>query len=271
MTLYFVGLGLSSGHLTLEAIDAINEADKIIIDTYTSIVYGFTPELIASINPRAELVLARRKDLEGRSIKDIVDEAKRKNIVILVPGDPFIATTHDAIRIEALERGVTVKTIHGVSIYSVAASSTGLQIYRFGKTVTLVYPEAFKPYSTIKTIYENLARNLHTLVLLDLRLEENKAMRIAEAVDILLELDDKGILSKIIAVGLSRAGTAEQVIHADLLSGLKKYDYPGPPECIIIVATPHPVELDALKLIGGLPDTVINMINNNYSKLFNRG
>ncbi len=268
MTLYFVGLGLSSKHLTLEAIDAINKADKIIIDTYTSIVHGFTPEQIASLNPRAELVLARRKDLEGRSIKEIVDEAKRKNIAILVPGDPFIATTHDAIRIEALEQGVTVKTIHGVSIYSVAASATGLQIYRFGKTVTLVYPEAFKPYSTIETIYENLTRNLHTLVLLDLKLEEKKAMRITEAVDILLELDEKRILSKIIAVGLSRAGTPEQVVHADMFPELKKYDYAGPPESMIIVAKPHPVELDALKLICGLPDTVINKINDSYSKLF---
>ena len=268
MTLYFVGLGLSSGHLTLEARDVIDEADKIIIDTYTSIVHGFTPEQIKILNPRAELVLARRKDLEGRSIKGIIEEAKRKNIVILVPGDPFIATTHDAIRIEALEQGVTVKTIHGISIYSVAASATGLQIYRFGKTVTLVYPEAFKPYSTIETIYENLTRNLHTLVLLDLKLEENKAMRIAEAVDILLELDEKGILSKIIAVGLSRAGTAQQVIHADIFPGLKKYDYAGPPESIIIVAKPHPMELGALKLIGGLPDTVINKIDYIYSKLF---
>ncbi len=270
MTLYFIGLGLSSKHLTLEAIEAIRSVDKIIIDTYTSIVYEFSPEKITSINPKAELVLARRRDLEGRSISRIVEEAKTRDIAILVPGDPFIATTHDAIRIEALEKKVDVRIIHGISIYSVAASATGLQMYRFGKTVTLVYPEAFKPYSTIETIYDNLSRNLHTLVLLDLKLEENRAMTIKEAVDILLDLDEDKILADVIGVGLSRAGTPLQTIHADILSEIKKYEYPGPPECIVVVAKPHPLEVDALKLIGGLPDTVINKINDIYSKPFSR-
>ena len=268
MTLYFIGLGLSSKHLTMEAIEAIRSVDKIIIDTYTSIIYDFSPERISSINPNAELVLARRRDLEGRSISKIVEEAKTKNIAILVPGDPFIATTHDAIRLEALEKKVDIRIIHGISIYSVAASATGLQMYRFGKTVTLVYPEAFKPYSTIETIYDNLSRNLHTLVLLDLKLEENKAMTIREAINILLELDEENMLADVIGVGLSRAGTPLQTIHADILSEIKKYEYPGPPECIIVVAKPHPLELDALRLIGGLPDTVINKINDIYSKLF---
>ncbi len=250
--LYFIGLGLYPKHLTLEAIDALRRLDKAYIDTYTSIIPGFDKSIIENLVP-GEVVEASRSMLEGESITRIVEEARDKNVGIITPGDPFIATTHDAIRIEALKKKIPVKTIHGITIYSLAASATGLQAYRFGKTVTLVYPEAFKPISTIQAIHDNLDRGLHTLLLLDLRLEENRVMTIPEAVEILLDLDERGILGETIAVGAARLGTPGQTIVADRLHSLGDYDYPPPPHSIIVVAKPHPVELEALHYLAGLP------------------
>ncbi len=255
--LIFVGLGLSMKHLNIEAIEALRSADKIIVDSYTNIVPDFSvSELKKIIGGDREIILAKRRDLEGESIRRIIIEAKEKNIAILVPGDPFIATTHDAIRLEALEKGVPVKTVHNVSIYSVAPSAVGLQAYRFGKTVTLVYPTYFKPYSTIETIYDNLSRNLHTLLLLDLKLEENIAMTIPEAVEIILDLDQRGILGKTLAVGIAQAGTNNQYLKADRLANLVNYEYPRPPHSIVIVAKPHPIELDMLYRNAGLPENL---------------
>ncbi len=252
--LYFIGVGLSIKHLTLEAIDALRMVDKIYVDTYTNIVPDLDIYEFKRITGfSGEIVYARRNMLEGEGIKNIVLEARDRNIAILVPGDPFIATTHDAIRVEALRRGVKVVTINGLSIYSLAPSRTGLQAYRFGKTATLVYPEAFKPYYTIETIYDNLERNLHSLILLDLRVEENRAMRIGEAVDILLDLDNKGLLSRVLAVGAARLGSSDEFIIADRLINLKKYSYPPPPHSIIIVAKPHPIELENLYYLCRLP------------------
>ncbi|ADI31426.1 diphthine synthase [Staphylothermus hellenicus] len=253
--LYFIGLGLSINHLTLEAIDALRNADKVYIDTYTNIVPDFSlDKLVGLVGEEKEFVMAKRELLEGKNIYYIVEEASKKNIAILVPGDPFIATTHDAIRVEALRRGVKIRVVNGLSIYSLAPSRTGLQAYRFGKTVTLVYPDYFKPYSTIETIYDNLDRNLHTLLLLDLKIEENKAMTIPEAIDILIELDERRVLENIIGVGLAQLGSSMEKIVADRLADLKKYAYPSPPHSIIIVAKPHPVELDNLYYVCGLPE-----------------
>ncbi|MET1159904.1 MAG: diphthine synthase [Thermoprotei archaeon] len=253
--LIFIGLGLSPKHLTLEALEYLQSVDKIVVDTYTSIVPGIE-DLIKEIGRGKEIVYATRSLLEGRGIQKIVEEALTRNIALLVPGDPFIATTHDAIRVEALKRGVKVIVVNGLSIYSLAPSRIGLQAYRFGKTVTLVYPEAFKPYSTVKAIYENLERGLHTLVLLDLRVEENRAMSIPEAVEILLDLDDKKVLKRVIAVGLARLGLSDELIIADLLPNLAEYKYPPPPHSLVIVAKPHPIELDNLRYNCGLPESI---------------
>ncbi|RLG82713.1 MAG: diphthine synthase [Thermoprotei archaeon] len=265
MTLYFVGLGLSISHLTLKAIEVLRKVDKIYIDTYTNIVPDFDLDVLKSIiGSKKKFVFASRKDLEGVNISRIVDEARENDIAILVPGDPFIATTHDAIRVEALSRGVSVETVHGISIYSAIASATGLQAYRFGKTVTLVRPSVSKPFSVIETIYANLKLNLHTLVLLDLKLEEGYAMTINEAVEILRELEkeysDEQLLRGVIGIGVARLATRDQVIKADLLYNLKNYSYPPPPHSIVIVAKPHPIELDLLKYIGDLPDNIYQIL-----------
>lgn len=261
MTLYFVGMGLSMKHLSIEAVEVLKKVDKIYVDMYTSIIPDLDIDILKHIIGRdVVIVKAYRRDLEGASIRRIVEEASRIDVAILIPGDPFIATTHDAIRLEALMRGVPVKVIHGLSVYSVIPSAIGLQAYKFGKTVTLVYPKDFKPCSVIEVIHDNLSRGLHTLVLLDLKVDKGIAMKINEAVDILLDLEIscgfEKRLDKVIGVGVARAGLSDQVLRADLLPNLKKYQYPDPPHSIVIVARPHPIELDLLKYNCNLPDEV---------------
>jgi diphthine synthase len=239
--LVFIGIGYSYKHLTLEALEELKAADIIYVDTYTSL-YEDSLKDLSRINPRAKYIYAERKDLEGSAIKRIIEEALDKKVAIVVPGDPFIATTHDAILSEALKRGVQYKIVNGVSVLTMAYSRVGLQFYRFGKPVTLVYPTYFKPLSTIEVIYDNLSRNLHTLVLLDLRLDESRAMTIPEAVDIVLELDEKKLLENHLTLGLARLGWRDEKICADTLKNLKKYEYPPPPHSLIFIGKLDPVE-----------------------------
>lgn len=239
--LVFIGLGYSLRHLTKEAIEELADSDVVYIDTYTSL-YEDPIEKVIELSPRAKIILARRRDLEGEGISRVINEALTKKVTIAVPGDPFIATTHDAILSEALRHGIRVKIINGMSILTMAYSRTGLQSYRFGKIVTLVYPYCFKPYSTIDVIYDNLSRNLHTLVLLDLRVEEGKAMTIQEAVEIILDLDVKGLIKDNPALALARLGWLNEKICMDNLGNLGKYSYPPPPHSIIVLAKLDPVE-----------------------------
>lgn len=249
MPLLFIGLGYSLRHLTAEAIDALSRADIIYIDTYTSIYEDDFGELL-KYNTRAQAFFAKRKDLEGDSIYDIIAKARNRNVVIAVPGDPFIATTHDAVRLEALKAGVEVRVINGLSVFTLILSRLGLQAYKFGKTITLVYPEAFKPHSVVEVIYDNLARGLHTIVLLDLRLEERRAMSIPEAVKILGELDERGELSDKPSVGIARIGWRDEFVAFDKLSELSKYRYPLPPHTIVVCGRLHPIEREMLEHIA---------------------
>jgi diphthine synthase len=254
VVLVFVGIGYSIRHLTLEAIEYLRKADKVVIDRYTSL---YEDDLSALAEyARGELVYASRKDLEGEGMNSLIEEARFKTIVLAVPGDPFIATTHDSLRVEAIKKGVEVKVVNSLSILTLIQSRLGLQAYRFGKTVTLVYPDFFKPYSTIETIYENLNRRLHTIVLLDLRLEREKAMTIPEAVEILLKLDDEleNRLDNTLAIGVARLSWRDERVQADLLPRLVRYDFPPPPHSLVIVSNPLPVEMEGLKLICKLPD-----------------
>jgi len=251
--LVFIGIGYSRKHLTQEALEALRSVEKIYVDTYTSLYEdGF--EWIKGVNPRARVVMAKRSDLEGDGITRIVREAMERNVAIVCAGDPFTATTHDAVRVEALKNNVEVRVVTGLSIVNLVHSRLGLQAYRFGKMVTLVYPDGFKPYSVIDVIYDNLSRNLHTLVLLDLRLDEGKAMTIPEAIDILGELDEKGLILDQVGVGIARLGWSTEYIRAGRLRKLRTYTYPPPPHSLVITAKLHPVELECLRYVAGLDE-----------------
>lgn len=72
------------------------------------------------------------------------------------------------------------KVIHNASIIN-AIGCTGLQLYRFGQTVSVPFFEAtWKPTSFLTKIYENLERDLHTLVLLDIRVKEQSVENIVK-------------------------------------------------------------------------------------------
>ncbi len=254
--LCIVGGGISAEYLTLKAINEIMSADKVYIDTYTSIAPGIDEELVSRLNPRAEIVKASRKQLEDYSWK-LIGEALDKRIVVLVPGDAFTATTHIAIRVEAAKRGVKVCFVNGVSGLQAVMNTLGLQVYRFGKPVTLVYPEAFKPYSVVEVVRDNLARNLHTLVLLDLRLEEGVAMTINEAVEILLDLDNEyslennsePVLRSVKAAGVARAGLLDEKCVVGSLESLARASFPPPPHTLVVLAKRlHPLEEESLQL-----------------------
>ncbi|MCC6011031.1 MAG: diphthine synthase [Desulfurococcaceae archaeon] len=235
MLLVFLGLGYTLKHLTLEAVNELKTADVVYIDTYTS-VYGDPIEEIKRFNPNAKYIYAFRRDLEGPFVEKILEEARSKKIIIAVPGDPFIATTHDAIWINAIKRGIEVKVVNGLSFITLAYSRLGLQSYKFGKHVTLIHPSLFKSYSTIDAIYSNLERNLHTIVLLDLRVEEDYAMTISEAVKILLELDYRGQLGGQMALGVARLGWVDEKICARALRELSTCKYPPPPHSLVILS-----------------------------------
>jgi diphthine synthase len=74
--------------------------------------------------------------------------------------------------LRAAQMGVQVRIIHNASILT-AIGATGLQLYRYGETVSLpFFTEKWKPYSYYDKVVSNRALGLHTLVLLDIKVKE---------------------------------------------------------------------------------------------------
>lgn len=71
--------------------------------------------------------------------------------------------------VRAKQRGIPVTSIHNASIMN-AVGCCGLQLYRFGQTITIpFFTETWKPDSFYDKIAENKKLGLHTMCLLDIK------------------------------------------------------------------------------------------------------
>jgi diphthine synthase len=236
MALFLIGAGVSFD-ITLKGLEAIRTCEEAFIETYTN---PLDPEKVRSLEIIAgkSLTPLDRSHLESSYL---VDKAESSDVCLIASGDPLTATTHVTLVIEAKKRGVPVHVIHNSSIHSVAPARAGLQIYRFGKTASLVNPRPnYKPTSSLDIIRENLARNLHTLVLLD---TEPQPMDAKTALGLLGEFDS--------VVVLSRVGLEDEKISFGKIKDLEKSSEKlgKPPLTIIVPAKLHPIEEEYLEAL----------------------
>jgi diphthine synthase len=254
--LVFVGLGLNDDKgITVKGLEETRSADAVFMETYTSRMPDFSIERFESETGKKVLLIERR-DLEEDNGKLILQTAKTGKAVFLVPGDPFIATTHVTLRIDAEKQGIKTRVIHGISIMSAIVSLSGLHNYKFGKTVTVPFADNFSetPYNVIA---QNKKLGLHTLCLLDLRAAENRYLTINEGIIMLLEVETKKkldvITSGTVALGIARAGSNNPILKADFIKDLVNFDFGEPPFSLIIPGDLHFMEIDALIAFAGAP------------------
>ena len=144
--------------------------------------------------------------------------------------------------------------IHAPSISSAVAGISGLQNYKFGKSITVSPPYkdviSEVPYDTIKA---NKERGLHTLLYLDLSMRINDALELLEAV----EAKRGGTaLKESVLVGIARAGSDEPIVKADYLEALKHYEFGELPHVLIVTGELHFLEKEALIKIAGAPEDI---------------
>jgi len=168
--LYLIGLGLGDAKdVTVKGLEVIKSADKVFLEAYTSILMGGKEEM--ELFYGREIILADRTLVEQEA-DTILCDAKTKDIVFLVVGDPFGATTHTDLVIRCIEQDIKYKVIHNASILN-AVGCCGLQLYNFGETVSIVmWSDTWKPDSFYDKVVENKKRGLHTLCLLDIKMKE---------------------------------------------------------------------------------------------------
>jgi diphthine synthase len=254
--LVFVGLGLNDDKgITVKGLEETRSADAVFMETYTSRMPDFSMERFEAECIK-KIQLIDRRDLEENNGKVILQAAKIGKAVFLVPGDPFIATTHVTLRIDAEKQGIKTRVVHGISIMSAIVSLSGLHNYKFGKTVTVPFPDNFSetPYNVIA---QNKKLGLHTLCLLDLRATENMYLTINESINLLLEVESKKKLDILtpstVALGIARAGSDNPILKADFIKDLINFNFGEPPFSLIIPGDLHFMEIDALIAFAGAP------------------
>lgn len=250
--LVLAGLGLyDEKDTTLKTLEFAKKVDKIYAEFYTAVLTGTTIEKIQETLGKEITVLDREK-VEYETNK-LIDEAKEKDIMFLTAGDPMVATTHVDIAVEARKKGIEVVILNAPSIYS-AIGITGLQLYKFGKTTSIVFPEPnYFPETPYDVIKDNLNMGYHTLCLLDIHAHENRFMTANEGLETLLKIEEKkneNILSEDTkAVVLARVGSLKPKLVYGKIKDLINYDFGGPLHCIIIPGKLHFMEEDALKYL----------------------
>lgn len=154
MALFLIGTGVAFD-VTLKGLDTIKACQEAYVETYTNPIPQDSIKMLGALSGK-RIVQVPRDRLESSYL---VDKAEKADICILASGDPLTATTHITLIIEAKRRGVPVHVIHNSSIHSVAPARAGLQMYRFGKTASLVNPRPnYKPTSSLDVIRENQDR-----------------------------------------------------------------------------------------------------------------
>lgn len=177
------------------------------------------------------------------------------------------ATTHTDLVLRARELAIPVRSIHNASIMS-AIGATGLQLYNFGQTVSMVFfTETWKPSSFYDRLKENRQTGLHSLVLLDIKVKEQslenltrgrkifeppKFMTVAQCASQMLETEEtrgEGVCGpQSLAVGVARIGAGDQKMAAGTLEQLSSTEL-GPPlhSLVLLGRRTHDLERDFVR------------------------
>ncbi|RAO67821.1 uncharacterized protein BHQ10_003833 [Talaromyces amestolkiae] len=263
--LYLVGLGLADEKdITVRGLEVVKSASRVYLEAYTSILLVEKEKLEAYYG--RPVIVADRELVETGS-DDILENAKEVDVAFLVVGDPFGATTHTDLVLRARELGIPTKTIPNASIMS-AIGCTGLQLYNFGQTVSMVFfTETWKPSSYYDRVKENAQLGLHTLVLLDIKVKEQslenmargrkiyeppRYMTVAQCASQMLETEEErqeGVYGPdSLAIGAARVGAPDQKLVAGTLKELTEVDMGKPLHSLVLLGKrAHDLERDYIE------------------------
>ncbi|MCP8318432.1 MAG: diphthine synthase [Candidatus Methylarchaceae archaeon HK01B] len=249
--LSFIGLGLyGMNGISVMGLDLAKKADVVYLDVYTSpIPEGDISSLQGLIDKK--IIAVGRDFIEDGY--DIINQAKEKEVALMIPGDPMVATTHMDLRLRAEKAGIKTYIVHASSILSALPGETGLHIYSFGKPVTLMR-SGWAPISTVyEVVYENLTKGLHTAVLLEYDHSTDFFLKPGDALQSLLEMEEdfeQGIFHhETFVLVASRVGSHFQSLSGGKLVNLIHQDYGDPPHILLVPGKLHFTEVDALKTL----------------------
>ncbi|CAI5481953.1 unnamed protein product [Closterium sp. Yama58-4] len=274
--LYVVGVGLcDESDITVRGLAAVRRCQHVFLEAYTSMLLVDRSKLEALYG--REVRVADRDMVESRAAH-LLDLAANEDVAFLVVGDPFGATTHTDLMLRARQQGVAVAVVHNASVLN-AIGATGLQLYRFGETVSIpFFTDTWQPDSFYDRIQGNAARDLHTLCLLDIKVKEPsleamargrieyeapRYMSVNTAIRQLLLVEEKRqqnvCTPDSLCVGVARLGADSQCIVFGSMQQLSDVDFGPPLHSLVLCGALHELErdfLDAFRVMDATPRIV---------------
>ena len=239
--LYIIGLGLNVDGISKYGLEAMKRCKRVYLEKYTVDFPYSVGELSDEIDKK--IIEADREKVESL---ELVDEAQKMDVALLVYGSPLTATTHISLIQEAKRLGVRYKVIYNASVID-AVAETGLQLYKFGKIASMPAWDSeknFTPDSFMKTVQENMSMKAHSLILADIGLSFQDAL---EQLKISAK-NQKITIGKIIVC--QALGTKRKKITYKDVNELEEYKGVKSPYCIIIPSKLHFVEKEVLEEFG---------------------
>ncbi|MBS3110020.1 diphthine synthase [Candidatus Woesearchaeota archaeon] len=249
MALYLIGLGLSDEKdISVKGLEAVKKCRKVYLESYTAVLSCPVSRLEEFYGRK--IIVAPRDMVEKQADVTILEDAEKADTALLVVGDPLAATTHMDILERAKSRSIKTEVIHNASVMN-AIAATGLQLYKFGKTTSMPFPQkSFEPETAYDIIMQNRKNGSHTLVLLDLRPEKNMFITVNEGIKQLLKIElkrnEKVFTEQTKVVGCARIGSKGQQIIYGNAKDLLKIDFGKPMHCLVVPGDLHFMEEEIL-------------------------
>ena len=232
--LYLIGLGLNIDGISKYGIEVVKRCKRIYLENYTVDFPYSLGELQDVIEKK--ILPADREKIESL---ELIDEARKMDIALLVYGSPLFATTHISLIQEAKNSRVKYKIVYNASVFD-AIAETGLQLYKFGKITSMpTWKTNYTPTSFMEVVKENTQINAHSLILTDIGLKFSDALKQLE----IAAKDTKFDLNKIVVC--SQLGSKYKKIYYENMENLQSVKLKKP-YCIIIPSKLHFVEREAL-------------------------
>jgi len=234
--LYIIGLGLNVDGISKYGFEIVRRCKRVYLENYT-VDFPYSEGELKEILGK-KIISANRDQIESL---EIVDEAKKMDVALLVYGSPLTATTHISLIQEAKRLGIRYKIIYSASIFD-AVAETGLQLYKFGKITSMpAWKKSYEPDSFMEIVKENQSIKSHSLILVDIGLDFQDAL---EQLKISAEKHKVKLNKIIICQRLGAKGS--KVIYKDIET-LDEYRGVKKPYCLIIPSKFHFVEKGVLE------------------------
>ncbi|KAF3397849.1 Diphthine methyl ester synthase [Penicillium rolfsii] len=263
--LHLVGLGLADEKdITVRGLEIVKKAERVYLEAYTAILLVDKEKLEAFYG---RPVIEADRELVETGSDEILAGADKADVAFLVVGDPFGATTHTDLVLRARELNIPTNVVPNASIMS-GIGCTGLQLYNFGQTVSMVFfTDNWKPSSFYDKVRENVQIGLHTLVLLDIKVKEQsmenlargrrifeppRYMTVAQCAAQMLETEEtrqEGVYTAdSLAIGAARVGAPDQKLVVGTLKELSTVEMGAPLHSLVLLGRrTHDLERDYIR------------------------